>query len=448
MTNEPRPRFLERLGLHRPELRAWAMYDWANSAFVLVIITAVFPVYYQQVAAAGVDKDAATAQFGWVTTIALALVALLSPILGALADFLGVRKCMMAISIAFGVIATACMYFIGRGDLMLALGLFALGNVGISLSFVFYDSLLPHIASVDEMDRVSSAGYAIGYLGSALLLMLNLWWIQEPWTFGIPDAETATRLSFLSVAIWWGVFSIPIFRRVAEPARLLEAGNADATHAIRGTFRALLTTLTELRRTYRQAAIALLAMFVYNDGIGTVIRMAAIYASSIGVPQQHVIIAILLVQIVGIPFSFLFGTLAGRIGTRTAIMGGLVVYSVISVVAYRMTSTAEFYILAILVATVQGGTQALSRSLYASMIPKHMATEFFGFYSVFDKVSGIFGPMVFSLIIVIAGSARTAILSVIAFFVIGAIILSLVNVAEGQRQARNAEARFLSPQDS
>jgi UMF1 family MFS transporter len=424
------------------------MYDWANSAFVLVIITAVFPVYFQQVVAAGLDKDAATVQFGWSTTIALTLVAILSPILGALADFLGVRKRMLAVSIALGVIATACMYFISHGNLMLALVLFALGNVGISLSFVFYDSLLPHIASVEEMDRVSSAGYAIGYLGSALLLMLNLWWIQEPGTFGIANAETATRLSFLSVAVWWGVFSIPIFRRVAEPARLVDAGNADATHTVRGTFRALLTTLTELRRTYRQAAIALLAMFVYNDGIGTIIRMAAIYAATIGVPQQHVIIAILLVQLIGIPFSFLFGSLAGRIGTKTAIMMGLVVYSAISVVAYRMTSTAEFYVLAILVATVQGGTQALSRSLYASMIPKHKASEFFGFYSVFDKVSGIFGPMVFSLMIVIAGSTRAAILSVIAFFVIGAIILSLVNVAEGQRQAREAEARFLSPQGS
>ena len=423
------------------------MYDWANSAFVLVIITAVFPIYYQRVAAGGLNPDTATAWFGWATSIALAIVAVLSPVLGAWADFLAVRKRMMATAIVIGVLATGCLYFIGREDWIAALLLFSLGNIGLSVSFVFYDSLLPHIARDDEMDRVSSAGYAIGYLGSALLLMLNLWWIESPEAFGIADSGAATRLSFLSVAIWWGVFSIPMFRRVAEPPRVLEAGEAKLGSAVQGTLRRLRTTLADLHGAHRQALLALVAMFVYNDGIGTVIRMAAIYASAIGIPEQHVIIAILLVQLVGVPFSFLFGWLADRIGTRASLMIGLIVYTIISVVAYSMTTTTEFYILAILVATVQGGTQALSRSLYASMIPKHKASEFFGFYSVFDKVSGIFGPMIFSLIIVIAGSTRSAILSVIAFFVIGALILSRVKVAEGQRQAREAEEQLLPSPD-
>jgi len=448
MTEGRAPTFLERLGLHRPELRAWAMYDWANSAFVLVIITSVFPIYYQQVAANGLSKESATSQFGWATTIALTLVALASPFAGALADSLAVRKKILAASIGLGVVATGCMYFIGQGDWLLALILFSLGNIGVSLSFVFYDSFLPHIATAEEIDRVSSAGYAVGYLGSGLLLAANLLLIQQHSIFGIADGATATRVAFLSVAIWWALFSIPLFRTIAEPPRVLQANESATSSAILITIHRLWETLKELRGSYRQASLTLLAMFIYNDGIGTIIRMAAIYAATIGVPQQDVIIAILLVQFVGIPFSFLFGSLAGKIGTKPAIMVGLVVYCAVSVVAYSMTSTLEFYILALLVAIVQGGTQALSRSLFASMVPKHKASEFFGFFSVFDKVSGILGPMIFSLMIIITGSTRTAILSVIAFFIVGAALLSLVKVAAGQQVARNAEARLQAvPQD-
>jgi UMF1 family MFS transporter len=342
------------------------------------------------------------------------------------------------------VIATGGMYLIGQGDWLLALILFSLGNIGVSLSFVFYDSLLPHIASTEEMDRVSSAGYAVGYLGSGLLLTANLLLIQQPSLFGIADGATATRMAFLSVAIWWALFSIPLFRRVAEPPRVLEAEESATSSVILITIHRLWGTLKDLRGSYRQAFLTLLAMFIYNDGIGTIIRMAAIYATTIGVPQQDVIVAILLVQFVGIPFSFLFGGLARRIGTKPAIMVGLLVYSAISILAYNMTSTLEFYILALLVATVQGGTQALSRSLFASMVPKHKASEFFGFFSVFDKVSGILGPLIFSLMIVVTGSTRAAILSVIAFFVVGAALLGLVKVAAGQQVARNAEARLLA----
>ncbi len=434
---------LVRLRLHRPELRAWAMYDWANSAFVLVIITAVFPIYFQQVAAQGLDPDEATARYGLATTGALCIAAALSPVLGALADFRAVRKRLLGVCLLLGVGATACLYFVYAGDWFLALVLFVLGNIGLMLSYVFYDSLLPHITTSEEIDRVSSAGYALGYLGSGLLLVLNLAWIQMPETFGIASTEAATRLSFLSVALWWGLFSIPLFRTVSEPPRTLEADESTTASAVRATFTRLMETLRDLRSLYREAFLTLVAMFIYNDGIGTIIRMAAIYAATIGVPQHHVIIAILLVQFVGIPFSFLFGMLAGRIGAKWAIMIGLAVYSGISVVAYTMKSTEEFYILAILVATVQGGTQALSRSLFASMIPKHKTSEMFGFFSVFEKISGILGPLLFSVAIVLTGSTRDAVLSVIVFFVVGAALLGFVDVAKGRRQAMEAEARLL-----
>ena len=436
MNERPSTTILERFGLHRPELRAWAMYDWANSAFYLVIVTAVFPIFYQQVAAAGLDEQTALFRFSIATAVALGLVAVSAPILGALADFMAWRKRLMAGFVALGVLATSGMFFIGEGDWIAAIVLFGIGNFAVATSFVFYDSLLPHIARGSEMDRVSTAGYALGYLGSGLLLLAFLPGIQASFA-------TSSRLAFLGVALWWAVFSLPLFLRVGEPARQIEADEKDATNAIRVSFRRLAETFREIK-TYRQAFLALLAMLIYNDGIGTIVRMAGIYAVSRGVPQQHAVGAILLVQFIGIPFAFLFGALAGRIGAKRSILLALLVYIAVCVLAYNLETTPEFYVIAIMVGMVQGGAQALSRSLFASMIPRHKASEFFGFFSVFEKFAGLFGPLIFGWIILATGSTRGAILSVVAFFVVGGTILAFVDVEEGRRQAREMEERLLA----
>jgi UMF1 family MFS transporter len=445
--------FLERLGLHRPELRAWAMYDWANSAFMTTVVAAVFPIYYSSVAAATLDGNTATFRFSVATTIALALIAFVSPVLGALADYTASKKKLLALFMIIGVTATAGMGFIYRGDWVLALVLFMIGNIGIYGSFTFYDSLLPHIATGEEFDRVSTAGYALGYLGGGLLLAVNLAWIQKPEWFGLPDAGVAVRLSFVSVAVWWLLFSIPLFRRVPEPpasaARIARtAARAGATpsfaQALATSFSELRGTLSELRR-FKQAFLMLLAFLIYNDGIGTMIRMASIYATQIGIASSHLIAALMIVQFVGIPFSFLFGRLAARLGAKRAIFLSLVVYTVISILGYFMKTALHFYVLAFLVGTVQGGSQALSRSLFAQMVPKDKSSEFFGFFSVFEKFAGIFGPMVFALSIALLGSSRAAILSVIVFFVVGALVLSRVDIEEGERVARAAEQEALVP---
>jgi MFS transporter, UMF1 family len=428
-------RLLERIGLTRAETRAWAMYDWANSAFQCTIITAVFPVYYGSVAAAGLPGATATARFATATTIALGIIALASPILGAYADFAGAKKRMIAAFMAVGVTATAAMFFIDRGEWRLALLLFVIANIGISGSFVFYDSLLPHIASDKDMDRVSSAGYALGYLGGGLLLVLNLLWITHPGWFGLRDAGVASRLSFFSVAVWWVVFSIPLFRRVREPPVKPEAAALAAGNIVRASFVQLADTLREFRK-YRQAGLMLLAFLIYNDGIGTIIRMASLYGTEMNLPESTLIGAIVMVQFVGIPFAVLFGKLAGRIGAKQAIFLSLVVYTGISILGYNMTAPWQFYLLAFLVGTVQGGSQALSRSLFATMIPRHKSSEFFGFFAVFEKFAGIFGPAVFAVTVALTGSSRNAILSVIAFFVVGAVLLAGVDVEEGQRAAR------------
>ncbi len=451
-TPNSKPRWLERLGLGRPELRAWALYDWANSALVCTIITAVFPIYYEKVACANLPSKVGARYFASFTTLGMVLIAVVSPFLGAVADLRGGKKKMLGGFMALGAVAVAGMFWIHTGDLALASALFILANIGANGSFVFYDALLPHIARPDEVDRVSTAGYALGYLGGGALLTLNLAWIQRPDLFGLPSGANLTeaqatlpsRLAFLSVALWWVLFSIPLFRRVPEP-RL--PGGKPAPEPLAATFALAFRRLIETGKTlrqYRQAFLMLLAFLIYNDGIGTIIRMAAIYASEIGIDQGVIIAAILLVQFVGIPFAFLFGMLAGRLGAKRSIGLGLAVYTGICVFGWFMTTATHFVILAILVGAVQGGTQALSRSLFASLIPRDKSAEFFGFFGVAEKFAGIFGPALFAIISLATGESRGAILSVIGFFAVGGLLLSLVDVPLGEQLARADEAQVES----
>jgi UMF1 family MFS transporter len=435
---QPPRGLLWKLGLHRPELRAWALYDWANSVFMTHGLL-IFPIFFANVASAGSGAEA-TARYSLATTISMALVAVLSPVLGAIADFRAVKKKMTGFFVVMGVAGTAAMFFIGEGQWLFALAMFMIANTGVTSSLVFYESLLPHIAGKDEVDRVSTAGYALGYLGSGILMVVNLLMIQKPQAFGIAGTEMATRLSFLSAAVWWLLFSIPLFRRVPEPPLRLEADERPDTNPVLASFRRLRETLSEIRG-YRQTFLFLVAFFIYNDGIGTIIRMASIYGTEIGIDQGSLLTSLLLVQFVGIPFSFLFGLLAGRIGAKTSIFVALGVYFVIAILGYRMTTSREFLVLALLVGTVQGGSQALSRSVFSTMVPKHKSSEFFAFYSVFEKFAGILGPFLFTIMIGATGSSRSAILSVIAFFLVGGVLLAFVNVEEGQRMARESDAR-------
>jgi UMF1 family MFS transporter len=431
-------RLMERLGLGRRDLRAWAMYDWANSAVQTTIISAIFPIYFQKVASAGTPGPLATARFAWATTIAIVIVAVIAPFLGAIADYAAVKKRMLAAFLVLGACACGGMFFITRGGWELALILFIVANVGVAGSIVFYDSLLPHIARGEELDRVSTAGYAIGFLGGGSLLAINILMMSKPEWFLLPNREVAVRASLASVGVWWVVFSIPLFRRVPEPARRLEKGERPEGNALASAGRRLLETFHELRR-YRQAFMLLLAFFLYNDGIQTIIRMATTYGTEIGIDENALIGALLLTQFIGVPFGFLFGYFAQKAGAKRALFTGLMVYAIVTVLSYFMRTAAHFFLLAILVGMVQGGTQALSRSLFASMIPKHKSSEFFAFFGVFERYAGILGPALFAWVVSQSGTSRNAILSVVAFFVLGAVVLTFVDVDEGRRAAREAE---------
>jgi UMF1 family MFS transporter len=438
---------MSRLGLARPELRAWAMYDWAVSAVQTTIMVAVFPVYFVNIAKVDLPESRSTQAIATANTIVAVVLAILSPVLGAVSDYVAAKKRLLGASMLVGAAAVAGMFFVQQGDYRLGLVLFVISLIGATASTVFYDALLPHIASEDEIDRVSSAGYAVGYIGGGVLLALNLAWILKPEWFGLPsgpnlsgsEKSLPTRLAFLSVAVWWVVFSIPLFRRVPEPPRTREPDEIRGGNVLVVPFVRVAETFQALRG-YKQAFLMLLAFMIYNDGIQTIQKMAATYGKELGIADSVLIASILIVQFVGFPFAFLFGAIAARIGAKHAIFIGLVVYAGISILGFYMRSAAHFVLLAALVATVQGGTQALSRSLFASLIPPHKSGEFFGFYSVFEKFASIFGPLLFWITIATTGSSRNAILSVIFFFALGAIVLSRVRVKEGQAAARAADA--------
>ncbi len=428
-------RLLARVGLVSPEQQAWAWYDWANSAYFTTVITAVFPAFFATYAAADLEPAQATARFGAVTTFSVALVAIAAPVLGALADYTGLRKRLIAAFMMVGVGGCAAMVFIDRGNWPLAAALFMVGNIAVSASLVFYDSLLPYVARPEERDRVSAAGYALGYMGGGILLLLNLAWILRPATLGFPDAVAATKAAFVSVALWWLVFSLPLFRRVPEPPRSLDASETPGLSPIGAAFARLARTFHEIRR-YRHAFLLFLAMLLYQDGIQTIIRMASVYGAEIGIEQTAQIGAFVLVQFLGIPFAFLFGSLGTRIGTKHAIFVAIAVYAVATVLGYFMTTVTHFFLLAGLIATVQGGSQALSRSLFSRLIPASKTSEFFGFFAVAERFATVLGPAVFTLSVALTGSSRSAVLAILLFFVAGAALLTLVDEEEGMRAVR------------
>jgi UMF1 family MFS transporter len=413
-------------------INAWCMYDWANSGFATTIMAAVLPTFYSEVAGATLEPVQASGYWGYTNTAAMLVVALAAPILGAIADHSGAKKRFLGGFAGLGVLFTGLLVLVSTGDWLMASLFYVLGRIGFSGSIVFYDALLPHVARSEDIDQVSTKGFALGYLGGGLLLVVNLAWIMKPGWFGLPNAEISSRLSFLSVAIWWTIFSIPLFRQVDEPDFIRREG--ESPNPVRAGFQRLARTFRDVRH-YRELFKFLIAFWFYNDGIGTIITMAVIFGKEIGLETTDLIGAILAVQFVGVPFSFGFGWLARRLGTKRSILLALGVYTAIAVGGYFIQTSLHFWILAFMVATVQGGAQALSRSLFGRLAPKAKTAEFFGFYDVSSKFSGILGPAIFGVVGQLTGSSRLSIISLVVFFVAGGALLLQVDEERGIRLA-------------
>jgi UMF1 family MFS transporter len=354
-----------------------------------------------------------------------------------MADLVGGKKRFLSAALMLGVAGSASLAFIGNGMFVLGSVLFAVANLGFAGGNIFYESLLPHVARPDDVDRVSARGYALGYLGGGVLLIINSLWLVRPDWFGMPNRAFAVRACFLSVAGWWLVFALPLFRQVAEPSTAAPPGLS--AHVIMSGVCRLVGTFKEIRR-YRQLLIFLAAFWLYNDGISTIIKLAAAYGDEIGIHHNDMLIALILTQLIGYPSSLGFGSLAHYLGAKRSIILGLVFYMFIAVGGFFMHTIAHFYALAIVVGLVQGGTQALSRSLFTAMVPKARSAEFFGFFSTGEKVAGIIGPVIFGVIGQLSGSSRWGIISVVILFVTGALLLWRVDEAEGQRVAATAQA--------
>lgn len=448
---------------------AWTMYDWGNSAFATTIMATVLPVYYSSVAGSTLAPNIATAHWGFTTSISALLVAILGPILGAIADFKGNKKRFLAIFVGLGVTATALLYFVKTGNWMLASILYIFGNMGFSGSLVYYDALLPHVATSDEIDQVSSKGFAMGYIGGGLLLAINMVMIMfgekifhslllainkvmnlfggtifpggEIILPGI-DSTLMSRLCFVSVAIWWLVFSLPLFRHVSEPPRRIQEGE-ETLNPILVSFKRLGQTFKEIKN-YRDLFTFLVAFFLYANGIGTIITMATIYGKEIGIDQNTLIGTLLMVQFVAAPFAIGFGALAKKIGTKKSIYISIIIYSFIAIAGYFMSVAWHFWALGFAVATVQGGSQALSRSLIGRMMPKSKSAEFYGFFSVFEKFSSIAGPFLFGIVSTLMGESRLSIVSLVVFFIAGIIVLTKVDVERGIQTAQAEDKQMVT----
>ena len=409
---------------------AWALYDWANSVFATTVIAGFFPVFFKQYWSAGTDAVTSTAQLGFANSIGSVFILIAAPVLGAVADGGASRKKYLGVFTALGIVASAGLWFIGEGEWTTAATVYVLASVGFSGAIIFYDALIVAVSPAERYDEVSAFGFSLGYIGGGLLFALNVAMTLSPETFGLSGPAEAVRLSFVMVAAWWLVFSIPLFRHVPEPPRAGDAASAgSAASAFAAGLRSLAKTFREYR-THRMAGLFLLAYFFYIDGVHTIIRMAVDYGLSLGFPSDSLIVALLITQFVGFPAALAFGMVAARVGPKPALYFGVAVYVAVTVWAYFMTSVIEFYVLAVVVGLVQGGVQAISRSLYARFVPAARSGEFFGFFNMLGRFAAIVGPSLVAVTGLLTGSSRLGILSVIVVLVTGMVLLTFVREPE------------------
>jgi UMF1 family MFS transporter len=401
----------------------WAFYDWANSAYSTIVMAGFFPVFFKAYWNAGLSAVDSTFRLGMANSLASLIIVLLAPVLGAIADSMSRRKAMLFGFAFLGMLMTGGLYLVGQGDWQLAAMLYVLSMIGFSGSNVFYDSLLPFVSNTGDVDRVSALGFSLGYLGGGLLLAVNVMMTMHPVWFGLEDEASAVRLSFLIVAFWWMLFSLPLMLLVKEPRLTVVAG---PRYYIRQGFKRIWHTLREVR-ALRHVWIFLVAYWLYIDGIDTIIRMAVDYGLSLGFDQGSLIAALLITQFVGFPSALVFGWFGSLYGPKAGILTGLVIYMIVTVWASFMSTATEFYILALMIGLAQGGVQALSRSLYARMIPEDRTAEFFGFYNMLGKFAAIIGPVMMGWVGVLTDSSRVGILSLLVLFLLGAFVLLKVD---------------------
>jgi len=408
---------------------AWAMYDWANSAFALSVMAVLYPLFLGSYWSAGASGSSVTARLAWITAAGNAAVAILAPVFGTIADAGGYRKRFLVVLATIGACMTALLGLVGEGDWPWALGLYMLASIGFYSSNVFYDSLLVDVTEERYYSFVSALGFALGYLGGAALLAINVWMLKSPASFGLADANSAFRFAFVSVGAWWALFLAPLVLFVPEQKRAL----AVTGHTVRAAYRRLRATIVEVRK-YRDAAVFLAAYLLYVGGVFTVIFMAVNFGQRLGFSNFDLVVALMITNFAGFPATLLYSFLGHRYGPRRGIYFALAVYIGVCCWAGFMTTIGQYYALAIIVGCVQGGAQGLSRSLYASLIPQDQPGEFFGFYNMVTKASHVIGPILVGIAAMLSDEPKFVLLALLPLFIGGAAILTRVR-GDGQPAA-------------
>ncbi|MDY6933603.1 MAG: MFS transporter [Spirochaetota bacterium] len=409
----------------------WGMYDWANSAYVTSIMAVFFPIFFNQFWSIDTDTTINTARLGMANSIAGIFIAMVAPILGAIADKGTSKRKFLFFFTYLGIVMSSSLYLVAKGSWQIAIILYILATIGFSGGNIFYDSLITGIASEEKIDFVSSLGYSLGYLGGGILLSLNVWMTLSPKTFGFTSIDEAVRWSFLSVSIWWALFSVPLFLFVKEPASEKEKPTVGM---IKSGFIQLKETFQQVRHM-KTIFLFLISYWLYIDGVDTIIRMAVDYGISIGLKSNNIVLALLITQFIGFPSSIAFGYLGGRIGTKRAIFIAIIVYLFVTIWGAFINSKIEFYILSSIIGLVQGGIQALSRSFYAKIIPVDKSAEFFGFYNMIGKFAVVIGPVLMGGVGLLVRSmgysgdiaTRVSITSISLLFIIGGTLFYFVN---------------------
>ncbi|MCC6206913.1 MAG: MFS transporter [Gammaproteobacteria bacterium] len=407
---------------------SWALYDWANSAYATVVMAGFFPVFFKQYWAAGLAPAESTFALGLGNSASSILIALCAPVLGAIADRAGARKRLLLFFTVVGVSATASLYLVAQGAYISAVAFYAVATLGFMGGNLFYDALIVEVATEDRFDRVSAWGYALGYLGGGLLFAVLVAMAVFPQRFGFDDAAQVVRLSFVIVAVWWMVFSLPVLLFVRETAPVT-AGSFCA--AVRAGLRQLVETFHHLRQL-RVVMLFLAAYWLYIDGVDTIIRMAVDYGLSLGFDSNDLITALLITQFVGFPAAIVFGRIGERFGAKSGIYIAIAVYMGVTVWAAFIETVAGFYQIAVVIGLVQGGIQSLSRALYARLIPPGKTAEFFGFYNMLGKFATVIGPVAMGWVALLTGSARFSVLALLVLFALGAVLLYFVDVEKGR----------------
>lgn len=398
--------------------KSWIMYDWANSAYSAIITASVLPIFFKTVAkSAGVSPNIADSYWGYATSAATLVIALLAPVLGTIGDYKNMKMKMFKVFFVIGVLSTAALSFTEQWSVLLPF--YMITVIGFSGANLFYDAFIIDITTEDRMDRVSTYGFALGYIGgSTIPFVASIALIMLSSKIGI-STSLATRLSFFLTAVWWMVFTIPMLKNVKQKYYI-----EGDRQIVANSFKRLYKTFKNIRQ-YRHIFLFLLAYFFYIDGVNTVIHMASVYGDSVGIDSTTLLLALLVTQIVAFPCAIIYGRLAEKIGSNKMIMAGIGIYIIICIIGYRMTSAIEFWALALLVATSQGGIQALSRSYFSKMIPKENSNEFFGFYDVFGKFAAIMGPALYGMFSQITGHSRYGVLSIAILFIIGGFVFAI-----------------------